>query len=196
MAAPPPYPIHSIADGAARIDQGEDPWFALGCFLHDWWCYAVDHRQDLISEPPSPAATQEGRRWHQPQHKKEGAGPRFVLRSLRNFAPGRPSLALYGLSSRTTFSNAPGSTAPSCRSATGSSQQHPRRLNGATSSLAGAFLTTSTNFNTPLTRNPGGPPGRIRNSKTWRERTSYLRRYHEVNNNCKQRGSFGFKKSA
>jgi len=63
MATPPPYPIHSIADVVARIDQGEDPWFALGCFLHDWWYYAVDHRQDLISEPPAPAATQEGRRW-------------------------------------------------------------------------------------------------------------------------------------
>ncbi len=122
MAAPPPYPMHSIADAAARIDQGEDPWFALGCFLHDWWCYAVDHRQDLISEPPAPAATQEGRRW-----------------------------------------------AAFC-----AAQQHPSRLNGATSSLAGAFLTTSTNFNTPLTRNLGGPPGRIRNSRTWRERTRCL----------------------
>jgi hypothetical protein len=58
-----PYPIHSIADAVARIDQGEDPWFALGCFLHDWWRYAADHRQDLISEPPTPAATQKGRRW-------------------------------------------------------------------------------------------------------------------------------------
>jgi len=63
MATPLPYPIHSIADVAVRIYQGEDPWFALGCFLHDWWYYAVDHRQDLISEPPAAAATQEGRRW-------------------------------------------------------------------------------------------------------------------------------------
>ena len=47
MATPLPYPIHSIADVAARIDQGEDPWFALGCFLHDWWYYAVDHRQEI-----------------------------------------------------------------------------------------------------------------------------------------------------
>ncbi len=43
--------------------QGEDPWFALGCFLHDWWCDARDHRQDLIAEPPAPVATPEGRRW-------------------------------------------------------------------------------------------------------------------------------------
>jgi hypothetical protein len=46
-----------------HIDQGEDPWLAIGCFLHDWWCYAVDHRQDLISEPLAPAVTPEGRRW-------------------------------------------------------------------------------------------------------------------------------------
>ena len=63
MATPLPYSIHSIADTAALIDQGEDPWFALGCFLHDWWCYAVEQRQDLISESPAPAATPEGRRW-------------------------------------------------------------------------------------------------------------------------------------
>ncbi len=37
-------PIHTIADAAAQIAQGEDPWFALGNFLHDWWCYAVDVR--------------------------------------------------------------------------------------------------------------------------------------------------------
>src|SRR5438874_12999062 len=63
MEAPLPYPIHSIADAVARIDQGEDPWFALGCFLHDWWCYAMDHRQNLIAEPPATASTPEGRRW-------------------------------------------------------------------------------------------------------------------------------------
>jgi hypothetical protein len=63
MAEPLPYPIHTIADAASRIDQGEDPWFALGCFLHDWWSYAADHRLDLISEPPGRIATQEGRRW-------------------------------------------------------------------------------------------------------------------------------------
>ena len=63
MATPLPYSIHSIADVVASIDQGEDPWFAFGCFLHDWWLYAVDHRQDLISAPPAPTTTAEGKRW-------------------------------------------------------------------------------------------------------------------------------------
>ncbi len=63
MASPLPYPIHSIAEAATQMYQGEDPWFALGCFLHDWWRDARDHRQDLIAEPPAPVATPEGRRW-------------------------------------------------------------------------------------------------------------------------------------
>lgn len=63
MATPLPYPIHSIAAAAAQIDQGEDPWFAIGCFLHDWWSYAVNQRQELIGEPPPPIATPDGKRW-------------------------------------------------------------------------------------------------------------------------------------
>ncbi len=63
MATPLPYPIHSIAAAATQIDQGEDPWFAIGCFLHDWWSYAVDRRQELIGEPPSPPSTPDGKRW-------------------------------------------------------------------------------------------------------------------------------------
>src|SRR5512146_1606355 len=63
MATALPYPIHTIADVAAQIDQGEDPWFALGCFLHDWWCYAADQRQDLIGEPLPSVTSEEGRRW-------------------------------------------------------------------------------------------------------------------------------------
>jgi hypothetical protein len=35
MISPLPYPIHPVADAATQIDQGEDPWYALGCFLHD-----------------------------------------------------------------------------------------------------------------------------------------------------------------
>lgn len=58
-----PYAIHTITDAVAAIDQGEDPWFALGCFLHDWWCYAVEYRQDLIEESPTPVTTPEGKRW-------------------------------------------------------------------------------------------------------------------------------------
>src|SRR6266567_937418 len=63
MTSPLPYPIHSIAEAATHMYQGEDPWFALGCFLHDWWRDARDNRQDLIAEPPAPIATPEGRRW-------------------------------------------------------------------------------------------------------------------------------------
>jgi|SRR5437660_1966057 len=63
MTSPPPYSIHSVADAVASIDQGEDPWFAFGCFLHDWWRYAVDRRQELISTPLAPTVTAEGKRW-------------------------------------------------------------------------------------------------------------------------------------
>ncbi|GHO44844.1 hypothetical protein [Ktedonospora formicarum] len=58
-----PYPIHPIADVVGCIDEGEDPWLALGDFLHDWWCYAVEKRRELIMEPPAVAVTLEGRRW-------------------------------------------------------------------------------------------------------------------------------------
>lgn len=63
MANSLPYPIHTIADAVSQVDQGEDPWFALGCFLHDWWCYAADQRQELICVSPSPTTTLEGKRW-------------------------------------------------------------------------------------------------------------------------------------
>lgn len=64
MATPLPYSsIHSVADAVVSVDQGEDPWFALGRFIHDWWCYAVDRRQDLINIPPAPTTTAEGKRW-------------------------------------------------------------------------------------------------------------------------------------
>ncbi len=63
MISPLPYPIHTIAEAVTHISQGEDPWFALGSFLHDWWCDAKDHRQHLIAEPPALLTTVEGRRW-------------------------------------------------------------------------------------------------------------------------------------
>lgn len=61
--SPLPFPIHPIAAVVSQIDQGEDPWFALGNFLHDWWCYAVEERETLISKPPAPPTTSEGKRW-------------------------------------------------------------------------------------------------------------------------------------
>jgi hypothetical protein len=63
MATSLPYPVHTIAGVIVQIDQGEDPWFALGCFFHDWWCYAADYRQELIGEPLPPATTSEGEHW-------------------------------------------------------------------------------------------------------------------------------------
>ena len=63
MTPPLPYPLHSIAEAATQIYRGEDPWFALGCFLHDWWCYGVDYRQDLIAEPPTTVVTPDEKRW-------------------------------------------------------------------------------------------------------------------------------------
>lgn len=63
MASSLHYPIHPVADVAAQINQGEDPWFAIGCFLHDWWSDAVDYRQELIAKPPVPVATRQGKRW-------------------------------------------------------------------------------------------------------------------------------------
>lgn len=63
MTTPLPYPIHTIAAAAVQIDHGEDPWFALGNFLHDWWCYAADHRQALIGEPLPFMQTAVGRDW-------------------------------------------------------------------------------------------------------------------------------------
>lgn len=63
MASSLPYHIHTIADVAASIYQGEDPWFALGSFLHDWWSHAEDVRRNLMAEPPAPATTSEEKRW-------------------------------------------------------------------------------------------------------------------------------------
>src|SRR5579872_7556392 len=63
MASSLRYPIHPVADVVTQIYQGEDPWFAIGCFLHDWWRDAVDYRQDLIAKPPVPVATRKEKRW-------------------------------------------------------------------------------------------------------------------------------------
>ena len=60
MKATLPDPIYSVADAVAQIYRGEDPWYALGCFLHDWWSDAVDYRHELIAEPiPIPGMLEE-----------------------------------------------------------------------------------------------------------------------------------------
>lgn len=54
MRIPPlSYELHSIADAASAITQGENPWYALGSFLHDWWCAHGAVRERLIEEAPS-----------------------------------------------------------------------------------------------------------------------------------------------
>ncbi|HLZ62715.1 MAG TPA: hypothetical protein VKR06_37690 [Ktedonosporobacter sp.] len=58
-----PYERYPISEAAAQMYQGEDPWYALGCFEHDWWCHADEHRAELIAEPPPQAHTQEEQRW-------------------------------------------------------------------------------------------------------------------------------------
>src|SRR5690242_14036553 len=63
MASELPYPVHTIADAVMHIYQGEDPWFALGSFLHDWWSHTEDVRRNLIAEPPALATTPEEKRW-------------------------------------------------------------------------------------------------------------------------------------
>lgn len=63
MASLLPYPIHTVADTVKQINHGEDPWFALGSFLHDWWRDAADYRQELIVDPPALVASRKGRRW-------------------------------------------------------------------------------------------------------------------------------------
>lgn len=54
------YPINSAA---AQIYQGEDLWYALGCFEHDWWGHTAEYRVELITEPPPPAHTSKERKW-------------------------------------------------------------------------------------------------------------------------------------
>lgn len=58
-----PYFGHTIADAVREIYRGEDPWVAIGCFLNDWWCPDDNERASLISEPPPPAETPEGKQW-------------------------------------------------------------------------------------------------------------------------------------
>ena len=59
MVSSSPYTHHTIARAYAAITQGEDPWFALGSFLRDWWCYAKDAREALIAEPTAIGTTLE-----------------------------------------------------------------------------------------------------------------------------------------
>src|SRR6266699_3370881 len=181
MTSPLPYPIHSIAEAATHMYQGEDPWFALGCFLHDWWRDARDNRQDLIAEPPAPIATPEGRRWaafcaavvEELCSKTGFPCPAWTKRQdyvLEHpwFYSSQPSQR----SGKTTFSNTPGFILHNHRNVIGYSQQHLRHLNAGTSSLVEVSLTINTSFIRCSARNPDGHRGQSRNySTSWHQKS-------------------------
>ena len=54
-------PIRLLRGSADR--SGRKSLVCSGSFLHDWWYYAIDHRLDLIRQPPSQPHTEEGKRW-------------------------------------------------------------------------------------------------------------------------------------
>jgi len=57
--------LQTMAVAYAEICQGEDPWIALGNFMNDWFDYAKDRRESLVSEPlvqPGASSTYT-RRW-------------------------------------------------------------------------------------------------------------------------------------
>src|SRR5258708_30039332 len=74
----------------------------------------------------------------------------------------------------TSFLKIPGSFPLEYRSGTGCSQRHPNHFDDGISSSVEACLTISTNFNVPLTRNPGGPSGQTRTSRIWQRQVRSL----------------------
>jgi hypothetical protein len=63
MNSPDPYERYPIDEAVELIYQGEDPWYALGCFLHDWWCHGGEDRRGLITEQPKDPSTPQGIQW-------------------------------------------------------------------------------------------------------------------------------------
>ena len=63
MTSPPTNERYPIAEAVEQIYQGEDPWYALGCFLHDWWCHGEEYRKELVIEPPKITPDLHGVRW-------------------------------------------------------------------------------------------------------------------------------------
>lgn len=43
--------LQIMAVAYAEICQGEEPWIALGNFMHDWFDYAKDKREQLVRDP-------------------------------------------------------------------------------------------------------------------------------------------------
>ena len=154
MTSPLPYPIHTIAEAAAQIAQGEDPWFALGNFLHDWWRYAVDVRADLIAELPAPGTTLDEKRW---EH--------FVQLLLKNSAPERVSPVLHGPMHPTMCLNSRGFSIRNQRNGTGCSLPPLTRFNVAMCLWVEAFLTINMTCNRYMAQNLSGLSGQMRNYK-------------------------------
>jgi hypothetical protein len=45
-------PLQTMAVTFAAIQNGEDPWVALGNFSNEWFLYACNRRRELIADPP------------------------------------------------------------------------------------------------------------------------------------------------
>ncbi len=45
------YKPHTMAETFERICKKKAPWVALGDFLNDWQCYAIEQREELIKTP-------------------------------------------------------------------------------------------------------------------------------------------------
>jgi hypothetical protein len=43
--------LQTIAMAYAEICQGQGPWIALGNFMNDWFDYAKDRREQLVTDP-------------------------------------------------------------------------------------------------------------------------------------------------
>lgn len=57
------YHYHTIAETFQQICNEQAPWVAIGNFLNDWWFFAVEHRNELITTALPPAPTPESLRW-------------------------------------------------------------------------------------------------------------------------------------
>ena len=57
------YRWHTIQETFDQICANQTPWVAIGNFLNDWWFFAVEHRREMIEQPPARATTLETQRW-------------------------------------------------------------------------------------------------------------------------------------
>jgi hypothetical protein len=69
--------------------HGESPRYVLNSFLHDWWCHAIERRQELIRLAPRLEIL-----------RSSNTGQLFVPPLLRSFASGLFSHILIGSGSK------------------------------------------------------------------------------------------------